>query len=79
VIDKKIFITCPVAGVPVSTGFRAPAGTDITHLKRITMQYCPACGGEHVWNGEEGYWEEELPPPSFLQELLNIWRRPKRS
>lgn len=79
-IDKRIFITCPVAGVPIATGFRAPAGTDITHLKRITMRHCPACAEEHVWNGEDGYWEEEAAAPSFSfwQQLLSIWRRPKR-
>ena len=29
-IDKKIFISCPVTAVAVPTGFRAPPGTDIT-------------------------------------------------
>ena len=78
-IDKKILITCPVAGVAVATGFRAPAGIDITSLKHITLRYCSACAGEHVWDGEDGYWEEVVPPaPSFWDQVLNIWRRPKR-
>jgi hypothetical protein len=80
VIDRKILITCPVAGVAVATGFRAPAGTDITSLKRITLRYCSACAGEHVWDGEDGYWEKEAEPPapSFWERFLNIWRGPKR-
>jgi len=77
-IDKKIFITRPVTAVPVSTGFRAPSGTNITALKRVTMRRCSACGEEHVWNGEDGYWEEEEPEPSFWEAFLARWGRSKR-
>jgi predicted RNA-binding Zn-ribbon protein involved in translation (DUF1610 family) len=78
-IDKKIFISCPVTAVPVSTGFRAPLGTNITALKRVTMRHCPACGEEHIWNGDDGYWVEEVSEPSRWERFLNIWRRPKRA
>jgi hypothetical protein len=79
VIDRKIFITCPVAEVSVSTGFRAPAGTDITHLKRITRRRCPACGQEHVWNGVDGYWvEDPEPAPSIWESLRVLLGKSKR-
>jgi hypothetical protein len=63
-IDKKIFIVCPATGAPVPTGFRAPAGTDLTGLNRVKMAHCPACRGEHIWNGEDGFWKEGEPEPS---------------
>jgi hypothetical protein len=77
-IDKKIFITCPTTGVPVSTGFRAPPGTDITALKRVLLRRCQACSGEHVWNGEDGYWEENEPAPSLWEALRIRWHRLRR-
>ena len=77
-VDKKIFIACPATRVPVSTGFRAPRGTDLNGLKRVTMWRCPACSGEHVWSGEDGYWEEDEPEPSFWEAFRIRWRWPKR-
>jgi hypothetical protein len=79
VIDKKIFITCPVAGVPVKTGLRTPTGTDLTGLKRVTMLHCPACRDEHIWNEEDAFWEGDEPDPTFRDVVWSIWRRSKRA
>jgi len=82
VINEKILITCSVNNKSVPTGFRAPVGTDITHLKHITMPNCLSCGGVHIWEGEDGYWEEDPPPKPLPREhLLNklLKVRPKRT
>jgi hypothetical protein len=69
-IDKRILITCPERGGPVSTGFRAPIGTDITFLKGVKMQQCPSCGGDHIWKGEDAYWDKEVPATPFWERLV---------
>jgi hypothetical protein len=74
---RMIIIPCPATGVPVSTGFRAATGTDLTGLKRMKMVRCPACLGNHEWNGEGAYCEEEEPDPTFMDLVRSIWRRPK--
>jgi hypothetical protein len=77
-MSDKILITCPVRSVPVLTGFKAPPGTAITGLKRVKLQHCPACGQTHIWNGEEAYWGEDEPEPSFMDVVRSFWSKPRR-
>lgn len=74
-IDKKIYTTCPVDNVAVWTGFRAPLGTDLTGLKKVTMRCCPSCLREHLWNGAEAYWDEDEMEPSRTRGFGARWRR----
>ncbi len=76
-MTDKIMITCPVKLVPIITGFKAPLGTTLTGLKRVKLQICPACGQSHVWNGEDAYWGEEEPDPSFMDVVRSFWSRSK--
>jgi hypothetical protein len=74
--DRKICIRCPVTGASVATGFRAAVGTDISHLHGVRTRHCAACGGEHLWNGENAYWEEQPPPArSLWDRLVHVSRR----
>lgn len=78
-IDEDIFITCPVTAVPVSTGFRAPRGTNIRGLRGASLRRCPACQKEHLWDGADGYWNKEPQEWSLWEGFLNIWKRLKRA
>jgi len=69
----RIRIFCPATSVPVPTGFRARRDTDISALKRVTMRFCPACGQDHVWNGENAFWVEYVTKRSKWR-LLDVWR-----
>jgi len=77
-MSDNIFIRCPTTSQPVKTGFRAPKGTDISALKNVTMQHCPACGKRHVWNADAGFWDDQTPAGSTLwDDVRRIWRRPR--
>lgn len=76
-MSDPILITCPATSQPVKTGFRAPSGSDISHLKGVRLERCPQCGQTHVWDGRSAFWEEKQPAPTGLwHEILRIWRRP---
>jgi hypothetical protein len=47
-------------------------------LKRVKLQICPACGQTHIWNGEDAYWGEEEPDPSFLDVVRSFWSKSKQ-
>jgi hypothetical protein len=72
-MSDKILITCPVKSVAVLTGFKAPPGTQLTGLKQVKLQICPACGQTHIWSGEDAYWGEEPPEPSLLDVVRSFW------
>jgi hypothetical protein len=76
-MSDKIVIFCPARKVPVRTGFRAPPGTPLTGLKQVKLENCPACGALHLWNGEDAYWEQDEPEPTFRDVVRSIWRRSK--
>ena len=51
-----VMIRCPKTGEPVPTGI----GLDYATFKNVTMRdntlgNCPACGGDHVWQGEDAF------------------------
>jgi hypothetical protein len=77
-MPDHILITCPTSSVAVKTGFRAPRGSRISDLKRVTLRNCPACGQDHVWTGDMGYWDDESPPMSLWEEVRRIWRGRRR-
>jgi hypothetical protein len=54
-VGESLFITCPMTGEAVSTGFRADDGASAQGLARMTIEKCPACGGRHAWNGADAY------------------------
>jgi hypothetical protein len=78
-MSDKILITCPIESVAVLTGFKAPPGTSLAGLKRVKLQNCPACRQTHIWNGEDAYWGEKEPEPSFLDAVRSFWPRSKRN
>ena len=78
-MSDKILITCPIESVAVLTGFKAPPGTSLIGLKRVKLLNCPACGQTHIWNGEDAYWGEAEPDPSFFDLVRSFWPRSKRS
>jgi hypothetical protein len=78
-MSNKILITCAIESIPVLTGFKAPPGTALTGLKRVKLPNCPACGQTHIWNGEDAYWGEEEPEPSFFDAVRSFLPGSKRS
>jgi hypothetical protein len=79
-MSTKILITCPEAEVAVWTGFRAPPGTALIGLKRVTLKKCPACENSHLWDASSAYWEDEYAPlGSFWANVRSILRRPPQA
>jgi hypothetical protein len=68
-------ITCPAGGVAVRTGYRAGPGSPIDGLKEVKLKGCSHCGGEHVWDGKDGYWVEEVVEElTFWAGIRQLWR-----
>jgi hypothetical protein len=52
----NVMIRCPQTGTPVPTGI----AMDFEGFKRMNMQdnvlgHCPACGADHLWQGEDAF------------------------
>jgi hypothetical protein len=68
-------ITCPAGDVAVWTGYRAVPGSPIDGLKQVRLKGCAHCGGEHIWDGKDGYWLQEIvEEPSFWGGIRQLWR-----
>ncbi len=72
-MTDQIFITCPRTAQTVRTGYRANRGATIAGLKHVTLLHCPACGQDHVWSGEMGFWDNEPRNLSLWDEIRHIW------
>lgn len=55
----KLMITCPETGEPIFTGIAIdPASFAGAEMKNNAAS-CPKCGGTHIWNMEDTFWEGE--------------------
>lgn len=56
----RIMIKCPVTGEPVFTGYEMlEESVEKWDIHDPTMGKCPQCGGEHIWQKEDTYFEPE--------------------